>query len=101
MGESIGSEVKERNRQRMALDSRLRENDELGGRDFTMGAAFTQAVKIPNGCRQGWFGLDIIDARGRAGSTGAFWNGLQAEVSSHSLNRWQSLTDNREFALAA
>ena len=31
MRESIGSEVKERNRQRMALDSRLRENDELGG----------------------------------------------------------------------
>ena len=53
------------------------------------------------GCRQGWGEVRIIDAWGRAGSTGAFWNGLQAEVSSHSLNRWQSLTDNREFALAA
>ena len=32
------------------------------------------------GCRQGWGGVRIIDAWGRAGSTGAFWNGLQAEV---------------------
>ena len=31
-------------------------------------------------CRQGWGGVRIIDAWGRAGSTGAFWNGLQAEV---------------------
>ena len=31
------------------------------------------------GCRQGWGEVRIIDAWGRAGSTGAFWNGLQAE----------------------
>ena len=44
---------------------------------------------------------DNNNVRGRAGSTGAFREGLQAEVSSYSLNRWQPLTGEREFALTA